>query len=189
MALADNDLDEAEKLLKELPENKGDATMLWALLYQKKNDVEKALEVVQKRLYSLVSQVQSCLALLMSEKMEPNIDRALEICGIYRELETLFGYGAGMSDSFLLEIYMRAGRTDEALDSLQHIVDAFTSPIKLPNPLLFSEMLKEREEGQEYPREFKKMLLTKLKEEEAFAKFRGDERFKKAMEKLNKSII
>lgn len=47
LAIQDNELEKAEKLLKELPENIGDVTHLWVQLYLKSGDDDKALEMCE----------------------------------------------------------------------------------------------------------------------------------------------
>ncbi len=80
MAVADDEPDRAEQLLKELPEYNTDPAMFWAQLYLKRGERVKALKTVQYRLFVLVGQTQSCLITMISEKMEPHVERALEIC-------------------------------------------------------------------------------------------------------------
>ena len=54
IAIAEDELEKAEALLKEFPEYNNDPTVLWSLLYLKRNEQEKAREMTQKRLYVMI---------------------------------------------------------------------------------------------------------------------------------------
>ena len=187
-ALAEDKLEEAENLLKELPEHIVDSTFLWANLYGKKGEIENAVIVVQKRLFTLVRQVQECLICLMGEKMEPDVGKAMEICEISRKMDELFACSGGMSDGIYLELYMRAGQKEKAIDSLCHFVDAYLGTVKLPKPLLFDKALKTKSEDTAVSKELRQLLLNALEGDEMFQEMKEDVRVKEAIEKIKKSI-
>ena len=188
IAVADDELDHAEQLLNELPLHNTDPTMLWAQLYLKRGERDQALKAVQHRLYVLVSQAQSCLITMISEKMEPDSERALEICGIYRKLEELFGSGGGMSDGLFAEIYRRAGRKEDETESLIRFIDVITGKAQMPKPLLFSAALKTESDQMASTKEMRKMFLHSLTTEEYAELYNDNERFRAAVEKLRRSI-
>lgn len=188
MAILDDELDQAEELLKELPEQSTDPTMFWVQYYVKRGQADKALEAAQKRLYVLVRQLQLCLMQLMSESLQPDAKKALEIGEIYQKTEELFGCGGGMSDGLLLEIYLRMGRKEEALECLLHFVDVITSIAKMPTPLLFSPAIQGKSDQQASTREMRQLFLRGMLTDESLAEFQGDERFQAAVEKLRESI-
>lgn len=192
MALRDDDFELAEELLEEFPEQdkKGDMTFLWVLLYQKKGEIEKARQVTQKRLYTLVNQVISCLTILMGGELEPDTERALEIGKIYQKTEELFGVGNKMSEGVMMELYLRTGQTQKALDSLCRYVDILTGPVNMPKALLFSDALNtEAKEGtRAATREMRQLFLRELSKEEIAEQFGNREEYQAAMEKLRASI-
>lgn len=188
MLIEEGELDRAEHMLEELPEHTADPTLAWTQLYFNRGEEAKALEVIQKRLYVLVRQVQSCLIQLMSGRMEPDAAKALEICEIYQKVEEVFGCGGGMSDGFYIDLYRRAGREKNAIDSLVRFVDALTGPVKLPNPVLFSTMIKPGQEQNASTKEMRKMMLKALQTDESLAEYRGDPAFEAAIKKLSASL-
>ncbi len=188
MALADDQLEEAERLLKELPEQVIDPTLSWARLYLKRGEGQKAREAVQKRLFLLVRQIQSCLLQLMDEELEPDVEKQLEVCEVYRGVETLFEFGAGMGEGFLIELYRRAGQKEKARDSLIRFVDAIIGSLRPPKPVLFSSALKTEGEQRAATEEMLKKLLDSLRNDGAYAEFRQDRKVREAMEKLERRI-
>lgn len=186
--IQDGNLGEAERLLKELPEHTTDTTMFWTQIHLKRGERQKAIETVQKRLYTLAGQLQTCLMLMMNDTMEPEAERMLELCKVYQEFEGLFGVGGGLGSAFFVEVYMRMGQQEKALDSLNQMIDAVTKPLKPMNPLLFSSLLTSNKEGQTVTKELKEILLQGLMEEELYQPLRERGEFQKAVEKLRKNI-
>lgn len=188
MLLVEDELGQAEHLLEELPEHTGDATIVKTQMYLKQGETDKALEVIQRRLYVLVSKVQSCLVQMMQENMQPDAGKALEIFGIYQKTEELFQIGGGMGNGLLVDIYRRAGQEKMAMDSLLRFVDVFAGPVQMPNPLLFSSMIKKENEQAVYSKEMKEMLLKAIETDESMAEYREKPEFQAAMEKLRAGI-
>lgn len=188
MLLVEDELGQAEHLLEELPEHTADATMVKTQMYLKQGETDKALEVIQRRLYVLVSNVMSCLVQMMQENMQPDAGKALEICGIYQKTEELFQVGGGMGNGLLVDIYRRAGQEKMAMDSLLRFVDVFAGPVQMPNPLLFSSMIKKENEPAVYSKEMKEMILKAIETDESMAEYREKPEFQAAMEKLRAGI-
>lgn len=188
IAITDDELEEAEQLLNELPEQTIDPTLQRTSLYLKRDETEKAKELMQKRLYTLVGQVQSCLIMLAGEKMEPDVEKALEICDIYRQTEELFGCGGGMSPGVFAEVYHRAGQEEKMMESLIRLIDVITSPMPIPKPLLFSKAIKQEHWKGNTTREMREMILRGIETEQKYFSLLENEEFQAAVEKLRASI-
>ncbi len=188
MAIQNNELEQAEQMLKELPEHTVDTTMLWAQLYLKRKEPEKALEVTQHRLFVLVSQLQMCLISMMNKDMIPSAEKALEICKVYRQLEEIFRVGGGTSEGLFVEAYQRMSNYEEAKNSAIKMIYDIIGTVQNPNPLLFSPTIKIADGQAVATNEIKKMLLDGLMEEESFIEYRQDKEFQLAIEKLRQNI-
>ena len=188
IAIVEGELEKAESLLKELPQHTTDSTSIWAMLYLKKGEASQALEVIQKRLYVLTRQVQSFLTQMMNPEMTPDTARTLELCVIYRQLEELLGVGNGMSPGFFAQAYQRAGKDQQALDSMIQFVDAIAGTVQKPNPVLFSPAVTIDGEHSAATREVRELLLKSLLEDEYYKQFLEDEGFRDAVNKLRCSI-
>lgn len=84
--------------MRELPEHMTDTAFLKVQLCLKKKQYEAALEIIQKRLYALVHQLESMLAMMLDERVMPDTERAIAICGIYKRLEEIFCCGNRMGN-------------------------------------------------------------------------------------------
>lgn len=186
--ISEEELEEAEALLKELPEQTIDPTLQRMSLYLKRGETDKAKELVQKRLYVLVGQVQSCLIMLAERKLEPDVDKALEICEIYRQTEELFGCGGGMSPGIFAEIYQRAGQEEKMLDSLIRFIDVITGPVRMPNPLLFSVAVDKECWKESTMKEMRKMILNAIETDPMYSSLYEKEAFQAAVERLRNVI-
>lgn len=107
MDLAEGRLDAAQARLDALPESREDTTLLRVQLLKKRGEDERALEIVQKQLYRAVAQTLERLTLLMEEQTDAH--DALQIAQIYRQVETIFSAGGGMSDGLMMEQYLKLG--------------------------------------------------------------------------------
>lgn len=188
MAIQDGELEQAEQMLKELPEHANDSTMIWAQLYLKKHEPEKAVEVTQKRLHVLVRQLQMCLISMMDKEMIPNAEQTLEICKVYCQLEDIFKVGGGTSKGLFIEAYLRLGNKEEARNSAIQMINDIMGTVEKPNPLLFYPTIKIEDGQPAATREMKKMLLEGLMKEESFADYRQDSKFLEAVERLRQDI-
>ena len=186
IAVAENRLKEAEQLLKELPEQIVDPTTIWSSLYLKKEEPLEALKTVQKRLFSLVQQVQACLTVMQNPNVTSDNEQALKICEVYKAVDDLFGCG-GMYDGLFIEIYYRMNRLKEAADCLEHYVDVLIGETVLPKAFLFSPGLNITKNQHEAAKELRQMLVYEL--EERYQSFLEYPKCKKAIEKLKMSMI
>lgn len=193
IAIGEEDLERGEQLLKELPKEAMqypmDPTMMWTLLYQKRGENDKAREMLQKRLFSSAHQVRNCLIQLMNSELEPDAGRALEICEIYRQVGSLFGIGGGMDCGLYAEIYMRAGQKEKSLECILEMVKAACGTVQIPNPLLFANMAEGKNTDRPaMTKEFLKLLLKGLQEEERYAPLREDARYLEAVRLLEERL-
>lgn len=187
-AIQEEEFEEAELLLKELPENSTESALLWMQLYLKKKEPEKALEVTQRRLYVLVRQMLMSLTTLMNGGMITDNEKTLKICEVYQRMEEIFGVGGGVREGFLVETYRRMDRPEDALKSLIKMIEVSVGPLQEPNPLLFSPTI-HFEEGQSVTTlEMKQILLNSILTDEFFAGFLERKELQEAIEKLEQDI-
>ena len=128
------------------------------------------------------------LTQMMNPEMTPDTARTLELCVIYRQLEELLGVGNGMSPGFFAQAYQRAGKDQQALDSMIQFVDAIAGTVQKPNPVLFSPAVTIDGEHSAATREVRELLLKSLLEDEYYKQFLEGEGFRDAVNKLRCSI-
>ncbi|MDE6253420.1 MAG: helix-turn-helix domain-containing protein [Lachnospiraceae bacterium] len=186
IAVTENRLEQAEQLLKELPEHIVDPTIAWSNLYLKKDEPVEALKTVQKRLFLLVRQVQTCLTVMLDPKVIPDNEQALQICEVYKAVDNLFGCG-GMYDGLFIEIYFRMNRLDEAANCLERYVDVLMGEAVLPKRFLFSPGVDIKEKQPASSKEFREILIKGL-EDERYHSLLQYPKCKIAIEKLKSSI-
>lgn len=187
IAVQETDLKQAERLLRELPEHTVDPTLTWSQFYLKKENPEEALKTVQKRLFSLVHQVLTCLSIMLNPDLVPDLNQELKICEVYKTVDTLFGCG-GMYDGLFLDIYFKMNRLEDAAGCLEQYVDALTGQAVLPKPFLFSPGLVPKDEPRPAASaEFRQMLLKGL-EDEQYREFLQHPRCRAAVKKLKSSL-
>ena len=186
IAMSEGDLEQCEALLNELPEHTADPTSAWALLYLKKEQPEQALKIVQKRLYALLHQVQTCLILLLNPDITTDNEQALQICGIHRSLAELFGFAA-VADGLFLEVYLRMHRYNEAAESLVRYANAITSEAFLSKQWLFTPGLTFKENPPATTKELRRLLLHGLEDAQCDP-LRHDPRYQKAVEIIKASL-
>lgn len=179
MELQDGRLDEAERLLRELPDIPEDTTALWVQLYLKRGKTEDALELLQKRLWTLLCQARAYLT-MMIEKIPFEWSETLEICDCYRKLDGVIHDGTGTSDLILAAVYGRGGKEQEAEDCLKAYLESPASPWTDPNPLLFSRILTRINRDPVSEKEQKETMLRCIMADENLAKLCE----KKEMEEL-----
>ncbi len=184
-AAAEGRLDEAENLLKELPEQAIDSTSVRAQIHLRRGEPEEALKVIQKRLHTLVWQVQSCLGAILFPDVT-DTERALEVCRVYQAVDRLFGLG-GLYDGLFFEVYVKAGRWEEAADRLERYVDATLRTITAPRSELFSPGV-ETAERPASSREVRLLLLKGLEKGEEYLPVLQSEKARAALERLRASL-
>ena len=188
IAIQNAELEYAEQLLKELPEHSNDTAMIWAQLYLKKKEPEKALEVTQRRLFVLVGLLQRCLITMMNKEMISSAEQTLELCKVYRQVEEIFKVGSSTSEGFFMEAYMRMGNQEAAKNSAIKMMNDIVGTVQIPNPFLFSPTFKIEEGQPAATKEMKEMLLEGLLKEEALVQYQQDEEFQRAINRLQQDI-
>ena len=185
-AVMENRLDEAEGLVKELPDQGVDTTLIEGQIFVMRGEPEEALKAVQKRLYAQVWQVQTSLSTLLALGVLPEMERQLKVCRLYQEVDSLFGLG-GISEGLFLEVYLRAGRWEEAADWLDRYVDTMLGTVEFPKPGLFSPGV-ETERKPASSREMLLLLLKQLQEETVYQPVLEYETGRAALEKLKAGL-
>ena len=155
-------------------------------LLKKRGEDDRALKVVQKQLYRAVAQTLERLTLLMEAQTDAH--DALQIAQIYRQVETIFSAGGGMSDGLMMEQYLKLGETDAALCCLKRLADVAVGPAMTPNPILFAPTISPRTQDNQMPRAWRAMLLRGLREEEALAGLRETPIYRDAVSRLEESL-
>lgn len=186
--LAEGELAEAEKLLRENMTSTADFTALWVQLHLKKGERDQALETLQRQAYKLVSSLRICLGSLMREDMELEPKRTLEICRILEQIDGMFCIGGGTGAGLLAEVYLRIGRQEKALAYLEELADQLTRPIAPPNPLVFAPAIAPEPEKLKMSRELKLAVLQGLERDACFAPLRNQERFQQLVCKVADSL-
>lgn len=187
LALAEDELDRAEELLKETVTDTGDFTMLWVQLYLKKGQREEALATVQRQLYKLVGDVRTCLQSMLGEDLKLEPEKLMEVCRVFREVEKMFGVGGGMGAGVLAEVYLREGRKQEALEYLEELADKMTGQMDSPNPLLFAPAIQPLPGKLQAGKEMHMAVLHALKQDTCFEPLRGEERFVRLIHMLEQN--
>lgn len=186
LSLEENELEKAEMLLKENQTGATDFTALWVQLYIKKGERHKALETVQRELYSLVSRVQTCLISMLGAEMALEQEKRAEVCNVLQLISERFCIGGGMGAAVLAEVYLRDRDTQKALDYLERLAERLTSKVWPPNPLLFAPAI--APEQSSWSREMRMVILRGLEEDECFEPLRENERFRALVRRLAESL-
>lgn len=188
LSLAENELEKAEGLLKETLTNTSDFTALWVQLYLKKGERDKALETVQRQLYKLVSDMRTCLMSMMEEELALDTERVIGICDILRKLDEIFQVGGGMGAGLFAEVYLRAGKTEEALSYLEQLAGQVTKQMEPPNPLLFAPAIAPEQPQLNWSKEMRLTILHGLEKDACFEPLRGEERFQRLTRLIADSV-
>lgn len=188
LELAEGNLDRAETLLQKTITNTADFTMLWAQLYQKKGEKDKAVSTVQSKLYKLIGDVQACLMLLLGEDMEFDRDRRLEICEVLCRIEELFGVGGDTAAGAIAEVYLRLGMKEEALDYLERFSDRLINGPAPVNQALFDPTFSAETMKSGFTRELRLVAVKALEQDACFEELRGERRFQEMIRKLRDGL-
>ena len=180
LEMQDGHLDEAERLLRELPETPGDATALWVQLYLKRGQTEEAMELLQKRLWMLLCQASAYLA-TMIEKMPLEWNELLEICDYYKKLEEIIYDRTGTSGLVLASVYGNAGKEQEAEEYLKEYLASHAGRWPNPNPLLFSHMIEKSNRGTAAEKERREMMIRGIMADKSLSKLCGKEEMKEIL--------
>lgn len=189
LKISDGALEEGEALLRELPESTVDSTFVWTQYYLKQNQLDRAREQLQKRLFKLVSEVEANLLALTNPQLLPETERQLRACTAYRAVAQTFGL-VDMADGVEMGIRIRMGKTEAAAACFARYVDAVTGPAVQPNPALFSPALDTtRAEGRRATTpELRRWIARSITEESQYQTLRAHPTFVAAWERLQASL-
>lgn len=182
-------LEEGEALLRELPERIGDPTLTWIQYFLQKEQPERARAQLQKQLYKLVSEVQTCLLALTNPKLLPEEARQLRACEAYRAVAHAFGL-VDLGDGVEMGIRLRMGQTEEAAACFARYVEAVTGPAGQPDPALFAPALETaRAEGRMAATPaLRRMIVQSIREEPQYQALQGNPTFAAAWSRLQASL-
>ncbi len=186
-AIAAEELERAEELMHELPEHMADTTVLKVQLCMKKERYQEALEIIQKRLYVLVRQLESQLVMLMDKQVMPDAKRAVAICEIYKRLEEIFCCSSGMENGAFVEVYKRAGKKEEMIDCIAQFAKHLQGNVLQPNAVLFSPTITV-EETEFGTKEMKAMVLHALLSEETYEELREEPKIQEIVAMLREDV-
>ena len=184
-AVLHGELDRAEALLAELPQQIVDPTMTRYQLQLKQGDPDAARATLQKRLFALVQQAAGVLASLPT--VLPETQRQLAAAEAYHTLAAAFGL---LDSSALLKVepLLKEGRVPQAAAALEAYVDVLTGPVPTPDPALFAPTLpaKSAAAADKDPdlRALRQVLQRQLAADPAFAPLLDDPRARAALERL-----
>ena len=182
-------LEEGEALLRELPERIGDPTLTWIQYFLQKEQPERARAQLQKQLYKLVSEIQTCLLALTNPKLLPEEARQLRACEAYRAVAHAFGL-VDLGDGVEMGIRLRLGQTEEAAACFARYVEAVTGPAGQPDPALFAPALETaRAEGRMAATPaLRRMIVQSIREEPQYQALQGNPTFAAAWSRLQASL-
>ena len=189
LAAREGETDQAEALLRELPEHTADPTPVWVQCYLKKEQPEEALKTAQRRLYLLVSSAMTCLTVLLDPRFALDEERVLKICRAYQSMARAFGF-PDMSEGLYFETYLDMGQTDRAEACFARYVEVLTGPFSPVDEDLFAPGVTptDRSSEQDMTREMRRMLLEEIQQGEKYRLLRESPTFAAAVEKLRQSI-
>lgn len=187
MAVLENDLEEAERLLGELPELTSDPTIIRMELYLRRGERRRAVELIQNRLLQLARQIQTCMTCLLDEKLEPDAERALEIGELSRQFESLFFNRTQLSDALKIDLYRRIGKPAEMIENLCWYLETLEVPMQSLNRTLFSA-IEIKPESSEELKKLQQIIYMTMQKACKSDDYKNSPAFCEAMKKLKDSL-
>ena len=180
LCVGDDELARAEALLDGLPQPAPDASLLRALIAEKRGDVETAKRMLQTSLLHAFNQMQTGLARLASAPFaEPQ--EALAVVRVHEACAAAVGYPFSMSDSLYTEAYIRLGDLPRAGKHLLRLAEFFSSPPKELSSPLFSALSKGASDMSRSFQAMRRIFVESLAEEETLAPLRGTPEYEAAL--------
>lgn len=182
LEIQEGELNQAEKYLEELPKKVPDATPLWVNYHDKKDEKEKAKDILRKRLLELMVQANTCLIQLL--QMEGKDSSSFEtIIHAYQKIDELLYGGVGEQDIVLAAIFGKRGEQEKAEDHLKAYLEGHAKEWPKHNRLLFSTALRSEGELAGPNAGVKKLMLQSILEDEILGKLCEKEEIKELLEK------
>ena len=185
IAILDGNLDRAESLLKELPEQSSDPTGIWVQLYLKQGKAQEALKITQRSLYSSIARVLSCLGTLVLPQLEGSFERCRKAADAYSLLAGTFGF-LDSSQGLMVEPWLRRGEKAKAAECFERYVEKLTGEAVRPDGDLFAPGLeiKKAEGMKATSREALNFITEEFLKDEGLTELSDQPAFIRAMEKL-----
>lgn len=132
LLIRQNQCDEAETLLNNLPKNQPEPEMLYPSLYLKQGRPADALRLVQQQTFQSLLHLQTNLTALCSTEIAGDPALRNHAHDIYAALEKLFAMGIPLADFIAVEIALEDGNLNKAaqrlLTAVQQFIDASDRP-------------------------------------------------------------
>ena len=183
MALTEDDLDKAEKLLLELPRLSGDPTIIWMELHLRRGERDQAVATLQKRLLHLTQQMQTCMVCLLDEKLGFPLETSMEINRVIQQFESLFFHRTQLSGIMQVELFRRYGQTRQMIESLCDYLDGLNESSPPPNEILFPSTSAQTAH-QETNKQLRQIIYLAIQQVRQNNEHLSDPRLCAAMEKL-----
>ena len=177
LLLSRDKLDRTEELLSSLPVMPLAVQTLYAALYQKRGQPEKAWEQARMQLLSGGQAVLQALALLAASDV-PDASRALDAYGAVAEV---LGYPPCLLNIQLAAHAMESGDKEEALQKLRAVVRELKGEVEQAYPLWSTVP----QPGDSYYRTLARMLQNDLRTDPKFQALSRDPAFADILRQLN----
>lgn len=125
---------------------------------------------------------------MMGEALALDTERVIEACDVLRKLDEIFQVGGGIGAGLFSEVYLRAGKTEEALKYLEQLAEQVTKQVEPPNPLLFAPAIAPEQSQLKWSKEIRLTILRGLEKDACFEPLRGEERFQRLTRKIADSL-
>ena len=167
MALSENALDEAEKLLLELPRLSSDPTVIWMELFLRRGEREQAAETLQKHLLHQAQQMQSCMVCLLDERLGFPVEVSTKI-------------NEAMCH---IELFRRTGQTQKLIENLCRCLDGLSVPVQPPNEALFPA-LPIQDTHHEADQRLRQIIYLSIQQTCQSEEYKNDPNLRAAMKRL-----
>lgn len=185
LEMQEENLDEAEKYLKELPDPVPDSTALWSVLYTKRGQIDKAMEVVQKSAYSALNLANSCFVRMIEQIVEEGSEeseRLPALCSAYKKLDEILFGEVGNSEILLAGVYAKTGNRKKAIEVLYSYLTTHAEHWPVPNAVIFAPAIHQPMEA-EVSKEVKLMMLRGILSDENLKELCEEPEIKEALKK------
>jgi transcriptional regulator with XRE-family HTH domain len=180
--------EETEKVLKELPQDPIDSTIIYSSLYLKQGKTKETMELCSSKLmYYLIQSGSMLITLANVSKIEQNYDKAIVYLDAYYQLQKIFKIGLGSAAYNYCKLYMEMNQDDVAALWFKTYVEELLSAKyeHESNPYFEKIKLEVNPEGQKIIR--KKMLQSLINEDE-FKILAGIDDYEKGIRKLKDAV-
>ena len=183
MALSENALDEAEKLLLELPRLSSDPTVIWMELFLRRGEREQAAETLQKHLLHQAQQMQSCMVCLLDERLGFPVEVSTKINEALRQFESMLFCHTQLSDIMQVELFRRTGQTQKLIENLCRCLDGLSVPVQPPNEALFPA-LPIQDTHHEADQRLRQIIYLSIQQACQSEEYKNDPNLRAAMKRL-----